>query len=1291
MTGKALSAQSKRSKIAEYVDRIGAFRCLLILYALFVVIQTLLNGYCKHIETYDDEWVYYGIAESLVKGMGFPAIYGEKYTLFNRYIYPLLIAPGMMAANRLLQFRLITMLNAIMIGNGIFPVYLLAKRVLGKSRYALLAATIYLLQPDMEFTATFMTENIWLPVSLWTIFLFYQFISEAHASLKKRIITAILFFVSAAVLVSIKSSGIAIVIALGIYYISFKAYDFIKNRKKREKTVIWLASGMLLCLAFLTLFAVVNYYGGIVDLISAKSELISANFELDPKRFIWCYVFTLATEIMAVGVFPVILPLLSFRCLSTPVKRLLAMTLVLTFVSNVGVAQFSLSTTEAFHMPDFRLHQRYVIYLWVLFLISFLYVIDKNMQISLLKAGISAVVTFLFCLVFKGAVIASSVDMSLLLWAVNWMNHRWVWILAMTLFVCCGILLLRLPRSTYFSCFYVGIMSLVFVYDHYAMHKLIENPYRFEYSDIEEVERFVRDNSKDTFLVVTLPNTIYMNDVHLNAKIADTFLVYPNTIFASGNKVTGIQSDHGIDLMDVEAEDLGISIIGPRSLKKVDYIVLTNEMTIDPAMCEQVVENDYFSIYQLKDQTKIPYMEKKNNWFLPGKTSILPEAGFFSNFYKEDQMEYVSGEQSDYVLYGPYVSLSPGRYTITLNYSYKGEARGIIGTADICGSELESAKYQKVIHADQNKVTLSFDLVEQCNDFEVRLLSKVGGIQVDSVDIDMLGLTVTETAGYKLLQFWNSNHMILREEYYSPDGEKINNNNGYHAVDHFYHYGDKIKSSYYDKDGNLVVTTSGYAIIRCDYNDRRQLIREAYYGIDDKPMSLRGYQAIEYERDENGYPIELRYYDDQGDRVALSTKQAMIRRENNEAGQIVRESYYDVDYDPVMRTDGYNSVEYSYDKTGNQIECRYYDLDGELISTTSGYSIIRRKYNEARQMIREEYYDDKNELTTRSEGYSAVEYRYDEDGNITEYRYLDSEGDLTQISGGYAILRKKYNKYRRVVREEYYDSKSELTTRTEGYSAVDYHYDEVGNTIEYRYYGLDGEPTLTNRGYAILRRKYNKLRQIIREEYFDKEDELTTRPEGYSILEYSYDKYGNTVEYRYYDVERELTQISRGYAIIRKTYNEAKQAIREEYYDKKGNLTTCSEGYHAIVYDYDQFNNIVEYRYYDLSRKLTQVSSGYAILRREYNEKRQVIRESYFDEDDQPVMCTRGFSAVEYARDAFGHAVEEQYYGLNRELTDNSEGYAHIIRTYDQDGEMLEEKVYSADGIEVEIPRNEER
>ena len=51
-----------------------------------------------------------------------------------------------------------------------------------------------------------------------------------------------------------------------------------------------------------------------------------------------------------------------------------------------------------------------------------------------------------------------------------------------------------------------------------------------------------------------------------------------------------------------------------------------------------------FGIYQLKDQTKIPYMEKKNNWFLPGKTSILPEAGFFSNFYKEDENDLIFKE-----------------------------------------------------------------------------------------------------------------------------------------------------------------------------------------------------------------------------------------------------------------------------------------------------------------------------------------------------------------------------------------------------------------------------------------------------------------------------------------------------------------------------------------------------------------------------------------------------------------------------------------------------------------------
>ena len=56
------------------------------------------------------------------------------------------------------------------------------------------------------------------------------------------------------------------------------------------------------------------------------------------------------------------------------------------------------------------------------------------------------------------------------------------------------------------------------------------------------------------------------------------------------------------------------------------------------------------------------------------------------------------------------------------------------------------------------------------------------------------------------------------------------------------------------------------------------------------------------------------------------------RREFNRRKQVTRESYYGVDAAPVMTKKGYASVEWTYDAKGKRVAKRCYDVDGKLVS-----------------------------------------------------------------------------------------------------------------------------------------------------------------------------------------------------------------------------------------------------------------------------------------------------------------------------------------------------------------------
>ncbi len=958
MTGHALSRR---------LSKIGTLRCLIIMYALFVLIQMVVNGYCKHLETYEDEWIYYGIAQSLAKGMGFPAIYGDPYTSHTRYLYSLLIAPGLLVSSRLLQFRLIAMLNALMIGSGVFPTYLLGKRVLKEDKLALVAGLIYLVLPDMEFTATFMTENLWLPVSLWTIWFFYRLVDEENVPRKSRIVNIVLLFVFAAALVNIKGAGIPIVIALGVYFAVFRVLQFVRGRRgggKKTKRLMW---GILIGVLFAVALVLLNQYQSTSDQITSIISRVVALLTAEPSKYAWCYIYTWATEILAVGIFPIILPLISLRKLNVPARRLLVLTLVLAFIANVGVTYTSLRTTEIAQMADFRLHQRYVAYLWILYVIPFLYALSHKIRLSLMPTVLCIVATFAFCIAFQGAIIGSAMDTSLLYWARDWMLHRKLWVGLVVLFVGGGLLLLRVGHKKVFCLCFFGVMIAVVAYDHYAMHGLIQITYEYDYSGIEQTEEFIRENPGDTFLVVTLPNKVDYNDVevHYNAKVADTFLVYPNTIFASGKRLEGIQTDQGIDLAEVGMDDTGISIIGPRKIESVDYVVLTTEMSIDESGCEKVLEDGSFGIYRLSDRSKIPHMQSFNNWYLPGTTMLQPEVGFASNYYEGDNMVFVSGEKPDYVLRGPGASLKPGRYTVTVHYTYEGDAAGKIGTMDLVGSILDSSKLSQDVYADQTAVTITFDVKKQCDAFEVRLKANVPGVRIDSIGVEMLALVCADEDEDVVYQYVNSDRLIVREERYSSTGEKVEGPKGYFAIEYSYLYGNRVSDTCFDTSGQHVMNTDGYAMVRREYNAARQVTRQEYFDV----------AGEQVERPEGFYVVEYAY---------------------DEKGRVSREEFFGINGEPVIRAEGYHAVEYAYDEKDRYSRLDYYGTDGEPLVRPEGYHAVECAYDEEDRYSRLDYYD-KDGGPADLGGYSSVEYDYDADGTLVHTTYFNAKNESVDI------------------------------------------------------------------------------------------------------------------------------------------------------------------------------------------------------------------------------------------------------------------------------------------------------
>jgi len=111
-----------------------------------------------------DELVYSDTARSIADGAGFsvrgqPAGYG--------YVYPLLLAIPYAVANHMTDvYAFARVLNALVMSSVVFPVYLLARRVV-RPGAALAAAALSVAAPPLVYVASLMTENVFYPLFAW--------------------------------------------------------------------------------------------------------------------------------------------------------------------------------------------------------------------------------------------------------------------------------------------------------------------------------------------------------------------------------------------------------------------------------------------------------------------------------------------------------------------------------------------------------------------------------------------------------------------------------------------------------------------------------------------------------------------------------------------------------------------------------------------------------------------------------------------------------------------------------------------------------------------------------------------------------------------------------------------------------------------------------------------------------------------------------------------------------------------------------------------------------------------
>ena len=350
--------------------------------ALSTVARVLLSVFPKTATTYYDELFYLELAQN-IHLRNTLTVYGAPLN-FTKLLYPLLLSPFYAVKDPVLRIQLISAFNALLTSSALIPAYLLSRRLLRKSWQIAAALLFVALSPNLLYSLSFMSENLWYPLLLWGVYALYRYVASDTRSPLRAFLLGLLAFV----LYFAKEAGAAYI---GAALVALLADG--TGRKKSRRS--WLCSLGCYLLGVLVPYVLLR-----LTLLRGMGNLYAAQLSnavlTDWPRF--CFFLTAAglmlLEFSLTALwFPVAVPVACWKRLSAPRRSLLLFSLVFVLLTAFGTA-YGVSLPEEFASGAFTDHQRYFIGILLPFLLLYLSVSQEGPKLSLRSPLLWATLVF---------------------------------------------------------------------------------------------------------------------------------------------------------------------------------------------------------------------------------------------------------------------------------------------------------------------------------------------------------------------------------------------------------------------------------------------------------------------------------------------------------------------------------------------------------------------------------------------------------------------------------------------------------------------------------------------------------------------------------------------------------------------------------------------------------------------------------------------------------------------------------------------------------------------------------
>lgn len=515
---------------------------------LVVIIHSFILFYiCDFsiaLETYADELIYINIAKCLSDGRTFTLHGLDKG--FTNIAYSLLISPFWQIKDVVLRMHLITALNAFLMSLSIIPVWLICKELQVRKKIRYYIIFIIMVYPSMVFAATYMTENLYWPLTLFAYYFILRTIKY------EKTIDAFAAGVLSFLCYFCKEVGVCIFLSVIAWFVlspvesywhekkfpednkeHFVKY-YIKNFKWRSLfayILIYIVFYLIVNKFFLS--SVTNAYGGV------SSSLFSFIGEINLSKIfyiLYAVIFYMLYTLIAFFAVPFIYPMMNLKKMNCETRKIYFYSLIL-LMGTILTIVCTISVRENFGEIVPRVHMRYFSSIVGLIFPIYGSVISNEKQTDDHKKMWISLALFLIAVIFifKGAVTGSAVDSPELGYAI-YLHGKYgimnigelnVYIAGVLYSVFLGIIIAigylvgkRNFRYTYY-CFY-AVAILMCILNFQKNFDIIKNSYSVPESSInnmKQISNYFIENGLEHKNVLFLPNSGYDK----SAKVYDLY------------------------------------------------------------------------------------------------------------------------------------------------------------------------------------------------------------------------------------------------------------------------------------------------------------------------------------------------------------------------------------------------------------------------------------------------------------------------------------------------------------------------------------------------------------------------------------------------------------------------------------------------------------------------------------------------------------------------------------------------------------------------------------------------